>query len=101
MTCLRSQVAHHRIHHPGEPNGVDPSFQVAGDMNIRVPFGASIPGKTTTVVNLVGNLSSDSVGPAAEVLSTNALDDHFDASPALVDGEIYLRGMKYLYSIGK
>lgn len=56
----------------GEPNGVDPSFQTAGDMNIHVPFGASIPGKTTSIVNLVGNLSSDSVGPAAEVLATNA-----------------------------
>ena len=32
--------------------------------------------------------------------TTNKLDDHFDASPALVDREIYLRGMKYLYSIG-
>ena len=56
----------------GEPNGVDPSFQIAGDNNIHVPFGASIPGKTTSRVNLVGNLSSDAVGPAAEILSTNA-----------------------------
>jgi hypothetical protein len=29
------------------------------------------------------------------------LDDGFNASPALVDGEIYLRGFKYLYSIGE
>jgi outer membrane protein assembly factor BamB len=40
-------------------------------------------------------------GPAYEVLATNTLDDGFDASPALVDGEIYLRGAKYLYSIGQ
>jgi outer membrane protein assembly factor BamB len=40
-------------------------------------------------------------GPAYEVLATNVLDDGFNASPALVDGEIYLRGAKYLYSIGK
>ena len=39
-------------------------------------------------------------GATFEVRSTNALDDHFDASPALVGGEIYLRGVKYLYSIG-
>jgi outer membrane protein assembly factor BamB len=39
-------------------------------------------------------------GPTLQVLATNTLDDHFDASPALVDGEIYLRGVKYLYSIG-
>ena len=40
-------------------------------------------------------------GPAFEVLATNKLDDRFDASPALVDGEIYLRGYKTLYSIGE
>jgi outer membrane protein assembly factor BamB len=39
-------------------------------------------------------------GPALEALATNKLDDRFDASPALVDGEIYLRGYKNLYSIG-
>jgi len=39
-------------------------------------------------------------GPTYEVLATNTLDDGFDASPALVDNEIYLRGAKYLYSIG-
>ena len=40
-------------------------------------------------------------GPTYEVLAKNTLDDGFDASPALVDGEIYLRGLKYLYSIGR
>ena len=40
-------------------------------------------------------------GPTYEVLATNMLDDGFDASPALVDNELYLRGAKYLYSIGK
>jgi outer membrane protein assembly factor BamB len=39
-------------------------------------------------------------GPTLQVVATNTLDDHFDASPALVGGEIYLRGVKYLYSIG-
>ena len=39
-------------------------------------------------------------GPAFEVLARNALDDGFNASPALVDNELYLRGSKYLYSIG-
>jgi outer membrane protein assembly factor BamB len=40
-------------------------------------------------------------GPAFEVLAKNALDDGFNASPALVDNELYLRGFKYLYSIGE
>jgi outer membrane protein assembly factor BamB len=38
---------------------------------------------------------------AYEILATNVLDDGFDASPALVDNEIYLRGYRYLYSIGE
>jgi outer membrane protein assembly factor BamB len=39
-------------------------------------------------------------GPTFKVLSENTLDDGFDASPALVDDQIYLRGYKYLYAIG-
>ncbi|MFB3040735.1 MAG: PQQ-binding-like beta-propeller repeat protein [Candidatus Poribacteria bacterium] len=38
-------------------------------------------------------------GPTFEVLAENVLDDGFDASPAIVDREIYLRGHKYLYCI--
>ena len=38
-------------------------------------------------------------GPDYKVLATNRLDDRFDATPALVDDEIYLRGKKYLYCI--
>jgi outer membrane protein assembly factor BamB len=39
-------------------------------------------------------------GTVYEVLAENTLDDGFDASPALVDNEIYLRGFRYLYRIG-
>jgi outer membrane protein assembly factor BamB len=38
-------------------------------------------------------------GPKYEVLATNTLDDGFDASPALVGGEMFMRGYKYLYAI--
>jgi outer membrane protein assembly factor BamB len=38
-------------------------------------------------------------GPAYEVIAENTLDDGFDASMALVDNEIFLRGYKYLYAI--
>ncbi|CAN5819214.1 hypothetical protein BH18ACI5_BH18ACI5_25460 [soil metagenome] len=38
-------------------------------------------------------------GPAYQLLATNKLDDRFDASPALVDGEVFLRGYRYLYCI--
>jgi len=40
-------------------------------------------------------------GPAYEVLAENSLDDGFDASMALVDNEIFLRGYKYLYAIAQ
>ena len=52
------------------------------------------------IVGREGTTAVIKPGASFEVLSTNALDDHFDASPALVGGEIYLRGVKYLYSIG-
>jgi outer membrane protein assembly factor BamB len=61
------------------------------------PVGARgrvyIPGREGTTIVIKS-------GPAYEVLAKNALDDGFDASPALVDEELYLRGYKYLYSIG-
>ncbi len=40
-------------------------------------------------------------GPELKVLATNTLGDGFDASPAIVGDEIYLRGQKYLYRISK
>ncbi|MEE8524101.1 MAG: PQQ-binding-like beta-propeller repeat protein [Thermoanaerobaculia bacterium] len=38
-------------------------------------------------------------GDELEVLATNELDDSFEASPAIVGDEIYLRGRRYLYAI--
>ena len=38
--------------------------------------------------------------PTFEVLGRNMLDDGVDASPALVDNEMYMRGYKHLYAIG-
>lgn len=38
-------------------------------------------------------------GPKFEVLARNVLDDGIDASPALVDNNLYIRGYKYLYAI--
>jgi len=40
-------------------------------------------------------------GPAPKVLATNPLPDAVDASLALVDSEIYLRGAKHLYRISE
>ena len=38
-------------------------------------------------------------GPKFEVLAENVLEDGFDASPALVGRELFLRGNRYLYAI--
>jgi outer membrane protein assembly factor BamB len=38
-------------------------------------------------------------GDKAEVLATNKLDDRFDASPAIVGNQLFLRGKKNLYCI--
>jgi outer membrane protein assembly factor BamB len=39
-------------------------------------------------------------GDKLEVLATNRLDDHFDASPAVVGKQLFLRGEAHLYCIG-
>ncbi len=40
-------------------------------------------------------------GREYKVLATNELDDRFDATPAIVDGEIYMRGLDNLYCIAE
>lgn len=51
------------------------------------------------VVGREGSAVVLAAGPQLKVLATNRLDDAFDASPAVVDGELYLRGAKHLYRI--
>jgi outer membrane protein assembly factor BamB len=51
------------------------------------------------IVGQQGTTAVVKAGPDFEVVGTNTLDDRFDASPALVDKEIYLRGYKKLYCI--
>ena len=40
-------------------------------------------------------------GKKYEILASNRLEDGFDASPAIVGNEIYLRGHQYLYCIAR
>jgi hypothetical protein len=54
----------------------------------------SFPGRDGTTIVIRS-------GPTYEVLAKNTLDDGFDASPALVDNELYLRGYRFLYSIAQ
>lgn len=40
-------------------------------------------------------------GPELEILASNRLDDGFDASPAIVGDELFLRGREYLYCLAE
>ena len=40
-------------------------------------------------------------GQAFEVLAKNTLEDSFDASPALVDGDLFMRGQRFLYAVAR
>ena len=48
-----------------------------------------------------GTVAVLKAGDTFEVLATNKLDDGFDATPAIVGDELYLRGSKYLYCIAR
>jgi outer membrane protein assembly factor BamB len=60
------------------------------------PVGAAgrvyIPGRDGTTLVIAH-------GARYEVLASNTLDDRFDASPAIVGDELYLRGEQFLYKI--
>jgi outer membrane protein assembly factor BamB len=86
LTCLdaRSGAPHYTERLDAVPNVY--ASPVAADGRVYVV------GREGTTVVLAA-------GPKPQVLATNRLDDGFDASPALVDGELYLRGAKHLYRI--
>jgi outer membrane protein assembly factor BamB len=53
------------------------------------------------IVGQKGNMFVIKAGPKFEVLAKNKLDDNFNATPAIVDNLIYLRGYKNLYCIAE
>jgi len=75
-----------------------PSRLPAMDQIFASPVGAA---KRIYVVSRNGSCVVVKHGAAFEVLATNKLDDSFSASPAIIDGELYLRGEKYLYCIAR
>jgi hypothetical protein len=52
-------------------------------------------------VNLAGRCTVVAAAAKFEKLAENRLDDAIIASPAAVDGKLFLRGRKALYCIGK
>ncbi len=68
----------------------------------RVPNVFASPVRADGRVYIAGREGTTLVlrhGPTYEVLASNTLDNGFDASPAVVDDELYLRGTRYLYKI--
>ncbi|MDA1229460.1 MAG: flagellar hook-basal body complex protein, partial [Planctomycetota bacterium] len=93
----------------GNPDGVNPSFQTPGNAGVYIPLGASIAGKATQNLSLVGNLSSFARGPVAQSLGTvspflaggspitlsTRLIDMDNNSPKYVDGDtVEISGLK-------
>lgn len=62
------------------------------------PVGAS---NRVYITGRDGNMVVLEHGPEFKILAVNSLEDGFDASPALVDKDIYLRGRQYLYCISE
>lgn len=56
----------------GEVSTLGPSFQVPGSSSIRLPIGASVPGKATSVASFRGNLSPSSQSAETQLLSMSA-----------------------------
>lgn len=64
----------------GEPSGTAPGFQVVGDNNIRVPFGAGLQGLQTTTVRFQGNLSNSlAVGASSPPAAIQVYDSQSSA----------------------
>jgi outer membrane protein assembly factor BamB len=53
------------------------------------------------IVGRNGTTAVVAAGPEFKLAGTNTLDESFAASPAIADGELYLRGQKYLYCIAE
>jgi outer membrane protein assembly factor BamB len=92
-------------------NGILSAFEArTGKPHFQLQRLPSVPDVFASPVGAAGRIyitSRDGTtvvlkhGPTVEIIAENKLSDGFDASPALVDREIYLRGYKYLYSIGE
>ncbi len=90
-------------------NGILSAFEArTGKPHFQLQRLPSVPDVFASPVGAAGRIyitSRDGTtvvlkhGPTLDIIAENKLSDGFDASPALADREIYLRGYKYLYSI--
>lgn len=96
----------YRLHNPG----VVTCWKMASGEQV---YRERLPGITSTSASPIatpdGRLYFASAGksvvlqagPEFKILATNDLGDPCHASPAVADGKIYLKGMKFLYCVGK
>ncbi len=89
LTCLRAATGK-KLYGPERLDGIREIYAspVAAEGRIYI---TGRDGETVVI----------KAGDKLEVLATNKLDDAFDATPALVDNSLYLRGRKHLYRIAK
>lgn len=74
---LVDQVTGLRVQRYGNVGEAFPGFQIPGDLNIRIPYGAGIPGTPTANVTMQGNLSTSiavggSVTTAIQIFDTQS-----------------------------
>lgn len=79
----------------GEPHYGPERLQGLGTIYAS-PVGA---GGHVYILDRDGNALVLAQGPEFKVVARNHLDDGFDASPAVVGSELYLRGQRFLYRI--
>jgi outer membrane protein assembly factor BamB len=79
-----------------------PHYQVQRIEGVPNVFASPVAaGGRIFVVGREGTTAVIKPGPVYEAIATNTLDDHFDASPALADTEMYLRGYRNLYCVAE
>ena len=91
-----------QLRHPHQPRRARPARCASPSGSPTTPNVYASPVGADGRVYVVGREGKTAVleaGPTLKVLATNVLDDATDTSPALVDGELYLRGAKNLYRI--
>jgi outer membrane protein assembly factor BamB len=95
----------YRLHNPG----VLHCWKLAGGKEVYVKRLDRVQTAASPIVTPEGRIYCASAGrsyvlkagPDGEVLAVNDLGDDSQASPAVADGRIYLKGRKYLFCIGK
>ena len=82
----------------GSPRGLPIRLEGINDFIFSSPVGAAgrlyVTARDGATVVLRHNREN-------EILAVNRLEDSFSASPALVDGELYLRGERFLYCLAE